>query len=317
MENIYQIEDIEIHSFDFTDLDLITKSIELLNSNSTHERHNLAYWRWRFDSNPFAENYGWYAKEIKSGELAAILLFWPWKYNYNKKEYLFYQAIDGITNQKYRNKGIFMHINKIALSYFNENNHALFGIPNGKSYPTYKKLNWKTIEKIDPYIVPLTPVKSTFRLFFGTSSKSEMSLQDYKVKPFDIKNEDHTKIKTHWTRELIDWRFVKHPLFNYYAFHSSNCDIIFKLKVRGKMTEAQILFSNIMEATSFKKFKKFLIKHQFDLISYYGSNTVLDQIIKKTILKVRKKKTLFLVLKDIPELRGVPFTIEQAERDTT
>lgn len=317
MEKIFQLSDFEILPFDFEDFALITESIKLLNSNSNKNKQNIEFWRWRYNENPFAKSLGWYAKEKDTKEIAAILLFWPWKYYYNSKEYLFYQAIDGITNKKYQKIGIFLAVNKTAMDFFSRNNYALFGIPNGQSYPTYRKLKWETIERINPYLIPLSPVKTLIRYIFRKSIKPEIELQDHRIKPLNVEIEESNKINTIWTEELINWRFVKHPYFKYYTFVSNDSKFIFKTIARGNLIEAQIMLSNIDETDSFTKFKKFLKKHHVDILSYYGSNTKLIHIINNSIYKIKQKKILYLVLKDLPELHGIPFRFEQAERDTT
>jgi hypothetical protein len=309
------LEDFEVSPIDFSDKPMVAKANDLLNSTSAIKKHSMEFWEWRFDNSPFAPSHGWWAVEKQSKELAAVVTYWSWKFTYQSKEYQFYQAMNGAANEKFRGLGVFKELNIKAMEYYKDKQIPLFGIPNKNSYPTYKRLGWDTIQPLNTTFIIVSPIRSLINFIFGKRKKPADLLLRNAFEPFDAIPERTDVIRTNWNRENLTWRFGSHPKFTYFRYHEGKTDVIFRIREKGKLHEGQIIYSCLPDFKSYLKFRKFMRKNNLDLLSYYGVNTNMNIYLKKILLKIKKKESLYFVVKNIPELDNIPFVIELAERD--
>lgn len=308
---------IVICSFDFKDEGLINHTLDLLNYGSKRHKHTRAYWDWRFEENPFGPSLGWYAKDLVNSKLAGVLLWWPWKYNINNSNVLFYQAINGKTAPEYRNIGIFYELNRVAINYFTERNIPLYGVPNSQSYPSYVKLQWFTLTAVQPYYFLVSPFKTLIKLL-TKRQKVTFNSQLFDLSGINIKKQNFPAnvLYTEWDKNTLHWRFCKHPLFSYYYFSINGKLIIFKIKDRNKLLEAQVVFCSFNKYSEIRKFTNFLNEQRVDLISYFGYNTECLRLFKRRILRYKLKKSLYFVINDRRYSAPVNFSLELAETDT-
>ncbi len=309
---------IVIFPFDFSDEILIQKAINLLNEGTLKKKHTREFWDWRFANNPFGESYGWYAKDTITGDLAGILLWWPWKFNAGKQDGRFYQAINGKISEKYRHRKIFLRLNNTAIDFFQDLNAGLFGFPNENSYPGYQKLGWMTFTRINPFLIPLSPVRTLLKFFLGNKEDADV----LSVKPcinFRFKNlESQTGsfLTTLWNVQNLTWRFQNHPAHEYCYFNINDSLFIYRTKKRSRFIEAQVVFSDIVCKSDYQQLKKHLRKRGVDFLTYFGFNTLLNDILRKKIFKLTLKKNLYFIVQNSDILQQGNIRLEMAETDS-
>lgn len=317
MEKLIRDSEIKILPFDFGDDSLIDETIKLLNDGSKLKKHNLEFWDWKFNKNPFGKSIGWYAKDNNNNCLAGVLLWWPWKFTIGNVEVSFYQAINGKTNASYRNLGIFYKLNSTAINYFRSMNVGLIGFPNDQSYPSYRKLGWNTLTIIHPIYIAISPLKTITKLLakrkFVTNSPTLSGEDNF---DFNFRIDQNTFIQTSWSNPLIEWRFKMHPIHKYYCFMDSQNHFVYRIKQRGLFWEAQVVYSQLRDPGNLHYFIKHLSNREIDFLSYFGYNTVLDATLKRFIIKYRLKKPLYFVLDYSTDFGEIPFRFEMAETDS-
>lgn len=309
---------IEIFPFDFSDEKLILEAINLLNEGTEKKKHTPEFWEWRFSGNPFGESLGWYAREMISGDLAGILLWWPWRFISENQEKLFYQAINGKTASRYRNLKIFYSLNSIAIQHFQEINIGLFGYANENSYPNYRNTGWKLLTRVHPILIPVSPIRSLMRLFLKSQSLMPEASDPEQIQFFFHNHEgkNENQIKTNWDNRILSWRFFQHPVHKYSYFYKNESLIIFRIKKRRKLKEAQIVFSDLAEKSDYHDFVGLLKRQHFDIMSYFGFNSLLSEILKRKLFRFTMKKDLYFIVNDTEFLRNKQLRFEMAEADS-
>jgi len=121
---------------------------------------------------------------------------------------------------------------------------------------------------------------------------------------------------TPWNKDIIEWRFFKHPVFNYRFFFVGNDIIIYKTKNRFRLYEAQVVLSTITDHKVIKVFIKYLKEEGVDFISYYGLNTKFNRFFNHKVFKYKLKKKLYFVISNSSYLEKSVFRIELAELDS-
>jgi hypothetical protein len=308
---------IAFHKFDFSDSLLTERALDLLNANQVKSRHNRAFWDWRFLMNPFGVSHGWYALDEEKDRLAGLLMWWPWRFTGPGGEITAYQAINGITAEEYRNMGIFLNLNGCAIGYFNDGDYILYGFPNEKSYPAYRRLEWYTAGKIHLLIAPVSYLKG-LRMSIAAESDDIIPVE-YLYRGEELRlQRDKNAISTKWTGESLRWRFAEHPRKRYYIYRRPSGDIIFTLRHYRFFSEARIVFTNTLGSGLFRDFRRFLSCYPIAVCSYYGSDTPFLRQIAGFPLTCRHFKKVWLVT-DKPVFSSVdtPVAVEFCEMDTT
>jgi hypothetical protein len=318
MEKQKRSPEIEFLPFDFENQKLVEEAINLLNEGTSAKRHNMDFWNWRFKENPFGKSLGWYAMDNLNKKLAGILLWWPWKFTVNGNEVLFYQAINGKTSNECRNLGVFRTLNDLSLKYFQSQNIGLYGFPNENSYPSYHEPVWKTVTKVQPWLVPVSFRTSLFNLLINKKPDLQ-TVSGFKNLTTDILNEISTSasiLMTAWNSISIQWRFESHPLHVYKFFNFQNQFIIYRIKKRFRFFEAQIVFSDIADDSILPVFMKHLKCNGIDFMTYFGHNTTLSKILKRRMIKFKLKKNLHFVIHNATETEVSQIRFEMAEADS-
>ncbi len=309
--------DIGYFEFDFSSIELADEALFLLNSGTKHQKHNREFWNWRFNENPFGKSYGWYARDLKTNRLASVLLWWPWKFRMGNEEKLCYQAINGKTDARFRLSGVFFHLNELSLKFFSEMDVLLYGFPNENSYPSYSKLNWKTVTDIHPDYYCVSPIRTVAGMFGLSKSDHQKQFdlpQDWNYSSW---NQSTGYVRTLWNAESFGWRFRKHPLHQYhYYFDQEKNLIVYRLKKRGIFKEAQIVFSDTVGEKFLKDFINKLKSENIDFFSYFGNHTNLQHILKKRMCRFSLKKSLKLVVNSKSFFKDMPLRFEMAEADS-
>lgn len=107
-----------------------------------------------------------------------------------------YQCVDTFTLQEYRKVGIFQHGTEFLIKHYNFN---FFNCPNENSEPQYKKYGWEINTTLKPKLSNFNAMKS--------------------FSP-----------EINWTKETLQWRYKKHPVFKYLQFTQDSKFFIFRVK---------------------------------------------------------------------------------------
>lgn len=117
------------------------KQLELFNkafgTNFTKEK-----WDIKHNNNPYkgsSENICMYDENV----LVGFNLFMPQKYVIDNKEIVFLQSCESVVDQHYQGHGYLREILSKAEEILRSRYPVIFGIPNNKSKPTFKKLGYK------------------------------------------------------------------------------------------------------------------------------------------------------------------------------
>lgn len=300
MNKPYQFKNFEILPFDFSNNPLIDEAICLLNAETTSKKHNRAFWDWKFLNNPFGPSVGWYARENDTKKLAGVLLWWPWKFYNLNQEVIYYQAINGKTDSEYRNAGIFLELNRVAIDFFRKGSNNLYGVPNNQSYPSYVKLGWETISTLNPVYIAISPIKTFLKILYNRKQVDHKpTVSELAGLRFEADNKSF--LSTKWNQSLIEWRFLKHPNNTYSFYRDGENFIVYKINSKAKFIEAKVIMTSITQSFELKHFFNHLNSDDIDFVSYYGCNTLFYNILNKQVKKYRvnKNRLFFVVNKNI------------------
>lgn len=130
-----------------------------------------------FDEDELVGIFGLQKKELVSGEEVG-------------------QAIDLLIAPKWRGKGLFSRLGKMAISHF-EGLQALCCLPNARGKTALENsLGWKTLGQINTWVYPYTP------------------LEDKEHKP-KRPLEKECLYSFLYTPQIREWRYDRHPKYNY------------------------------------------------------------------------------------------------------
>lgn len=123
-------------------------------------RKTESYWHWKHVENPFGESIGTLAKARSTGEVVAVRSFMKWRFSINASNLVAVRAVDTVTAQMWRGKGIFKTLTMEALKDLDAMEVDLvFNTPNRNSAPGYIKMGWRCVDSVPLYIRPLKPLK--------------------------------------------------------------------------------------------------------------------------------------------------------------
>ena len=251
---------INIERLEFDSKDSILEVLSLLNLAFDTEAFNIPWWNWKYSSNPFGEPLGWFATVSGEAAMVGVRLLWPWVFTFRDKCSVFYQAVDTATHPDFRGYGIFSALTSNALAHVVDLNSSIYNFPNEQSYPAYKKLQWEDLGNIPWINIPIS-IGSFLKKKEIKGFEEECGLNYKLVGSHDIKfKRDESFWSTNWTNEIIKWRFVDNPIYDYYYYSNDYGSIIFKVKYVRSFKIAQIVLSQAERKCFFIDAKKFLDK---------------------------------------------------------
>jgi hypothetical protein len=196
-----------------------------------------SFWRWKHVDNAFGRSPVLLAFE--KDVLIGVRAFMRWEWRQGDKTYKAVRAVDTATHPQHQGKGIFKTLTlQLVDQCKGEGVDFIFNTPNKSSKPGYLKMGWMSQGKLKLHLKPVLSktqsigFESTYSI--GNVMK-EMNTQIYLPSP---------DIATNITTSFLDWRYIKNPNINYYAFsnHRTNPTYltIFRLKKFRWGTEFRI-----------------------------------------------------------------------------
>ena len=145
--------------------------VDLFNQVFEKER-NISDFINQFENNDLGYSYFGLIKN-ESNEIVASYAVKPFRYKFQKKEFIFGQSVDTMVRKDYR--GNAFNLKKLSEKVYsalrNDNIAFVFGFPNKEIYFIRKKLlKWRDIGNLDIYITPLSHNNKILHFFFKLSS---------------------------------------------------------------------------------------------------------------------------------------------------
>lgn len=271
---------------------------------------DLKKWRWKYLDNPLNENL--IAVYEEDGKIVSEEAIVPLKFYYKGKILKVGHSVDSMTLKEYRGKGIFKKLALLTLKEGQVLGYSFFyGFPNPNSKPIYlNKLNWKLIGNIRRWIFPLnlnflsTKIKVKLSLLnpiFKIGKNLIKTKRDFK-RVYDFKNSDKYLqiLKNHYDmfilrdEEFLNWRYLKHPYYNYDIFSDSDNLFVLRLKSidikRGSIEE--FIFKDEKSFLDMINFAiRYFIDNDIDLVDIWiKEKDPLEKILfKKGFIPYNKK----------------------------
>lgn len=294
--------------------------IELFSLVTPELEVDLKKWRWKYLDNPSKENL--IAVYEEDGKIVSEEAIAPLKFYYKGEILKIGHSVDSMTLKEFRGKGIFKKLALLTLKEGAERGYSFFyGFPNPNSKPIYlNKLNWKLIGNIRRWIFPLN------LNFLSTKFKVNLSFVNpiFKIgknliKPkrefkrvYDFENRDRYLqiLKNHYdmfilrNEEFLNWRYLKHPYYNYDIFSDSDNLFVLRLKEvdikRGSIEE--FIFKDEKSFSDMINFAiKYFIDNDIDLVDIWiKEKDHLEKILlKKGFIPYNKKPIIVYPFTDI------------------
>jgi hypothetical protein len=197
-------------------------------------------WTWKFFNNPQGNHYSYAA--LCDGKIVGFMGGMAWRLNILRNEYVGVQTTDLMIHPAYRIKGIFVSLNRKYMSEIAKKSDFHYGCTNPVSVKLYpkkynmlplhpqrlikilkiKSLLWKQLKSGKGVKFP--GFKALTRRFIGhrRESPSYGGLEVKEIKEFDQRFDDLWKrfvgfvdIATVRDSKYLNWRYVKHPQYNY------------------------------------------------------------------------------------------------------
>lgn len=199
-------------------------------------RKTEKYWRWKHIENPFGESAGTLAMAAdSSGGIVAVRSFMQWRFLSGTMELTAVRAVDTVTADAWRGKGIFKQLTLQAVKNLEADGVDLvFNTPNQNSAPGYLKMGWCDIGSVPLYIRPLKPLRIVGALIkgkFGAGPVTPTWYPDEAQLPRWAEWEDRSEIiavmrshemnrrpfglRTVRTADYLSWRYGRNPQADY------------------------------------------------------------------------------------------------------
>ncbi|MGG7053953.1 GNAT family N-acetyltransferase [Nitrosomonas sp. ANs5] len=196
-------------------------------------RKTEKYWRWKHIENPFGMSLGTIANVQE--EVIAVRSFMQWRFLFGTTELTAVRAVDTVTADAWRGKGIFKQLTLQAVKNLEADGVDLvFNTPNQNSAPGYLKMGWCDIGSVPLYIRPLEPSRIVWALIKGKSGAGPVMpawYPDEAQLPRWVEWEDHGEIiavmrshemnrrpfglRTVRTADYLSWRYGRNPQADY------------------------------------------------------------------------------------------------------
>lgn len=199
-------------------------------------RKTEKYWRWKHIENPFGESAGTLAMASDgSGSVVAVRSFMQWRFLSGTMELTAVRAVDTVTADAWRGKGIFKQLTLQAVKNLEgEGVDLVFNTPNQNSAPGYLKMGWCDIGSVALYIRPLKPLTMLWALLrskWGADPATSTWHPDEAELPRWAEWENRSEIiavmrshemkrrafglRTVRTADYLSWRYGRNPQADY------------------------------------------------------------------------------------------------------
>ena len=166
------------HAFWTKDVDpALQAKLMLCFDKSFKQKSADGYFDWKYKENPAGDSLHVFTET--EGEVVASRVFWRMDLPNQRG----YQCVDTAVLESFRGRGLFSRSIDIAKEVLNGD--LIYNLPNSQSGPLYLKKGWAIIDNSE-----------SIRL----------------VNRFSLKNSP----EIHWNEDMLEWRFTRHPVSNYF-----------------------------------------------------------------------------------------------------
>lgn len=219
-------------------LDDILQLLATSLSDSGATRKTPAFWSWKHQYNPFGPSLGLAAVD-GNDKLVGLRPFMRWRLSEPKGEVLAVRAVDTVTDQHWRGRGIFSRLTIEGMKQLKSDGiQLIFNTPNANSRPGNLKLGWRVVERMPIYMTVLQPLRMVTALL-ARWPKEECSLPGWEAvsRGGVISWHSFTEFdeflnlvgvsetirgyhgyRTSRTAEYLNWRYREQPNIDYGVF---------------------------------------------------------------------------------------------------
>ncbi len=190
-------------------LDVLKASLGETSSKKTE-----AVWRYKHLDNPFGESLVLVAFENDSIIGVRALMRWQWQFG--KKVFSTFRAVDTATHPKHQGKGIFKRLTLRAIEIAQERDETfIFNTPNTQSLPGYLKMGWEEVNKLRIRVKPANPL-NWFDNKTGESYKVKNNCNGDQltnlVSDYNRLKSLENKLFTLKSSKYLSWRYENNPV---------------------------------------------------------------------------------------------------------
>ena len=196
------------------------------------------YWRWKHVHTPFGRSTGTVALSDAGEEVVGVRSFMRWTLAQPAagSALLAVRAVDTVTNDAWRGKGIFKRLTLAAIDDLErEGVDLIFNTPNRNSAPGYLKMGWQCVGAVPLFIRPVRPLRMVLRVLRRSSAPAPVwATSDFDGLPLwrDLSVLDEvlalvrghesarrsSGLRTPRTPEYLAWRYGAHPQAEYRVY---------------------------------------------------------------------------------------------------
>lgn len=196
-------------------------------------------WRWKHEESPFGPSPCLLA--IAGSEIVAVRAFLRWKWESGGRLVRALRAVDTATRPDWRGRGIFSELTEeLARQAAADGAAFVFNTPNSRSRPGYVRLGWRVVTRVPGWVRPAwrhSPVVSFPEVSEVLGHHGATGLTAA-TSPGDA------RYRTPRSREYLEWRYARAPLWRYHAAWAERGDaaalLIFRLRPRGRWRELRL-----------------------------------------------------------------------------
>ena len=225
-------------------------------------------WIWKHNENAFGKSEINLAFEGE--QLIGVRPFMRWNWKLNSGTLRSLRAVDTAIHPAFQGKGVFSTLTQELIREVEGNYDFIFNTPNKKSRLGYYKMGWKSLGRIPVYFM-IKPLNGIGKKKWDP--EQEFNIQN--VLAVFNNNMDAIQIMmpnaivSEKTIEIIEWRYLKCPIFSYYAIGELSGDnsylIIFRIIERFKLKELRIveflLHPEFTDNRNFDERFEYLLQH--------------------------------------------------------
>jgi len=249
------VSNLKIKLWDYRDTGKVEALCDTLKTVFPQSGYSAELFLWKHIHNPWGPSIVTYAEESATGKYGAVRAFWRHQICYNNKILLAFQPCDTATHPDFRKQGLFTKLTQLALDEAREQKASfVFNFPNPQSKPGYIKMGWHDMGKVITLIKPLN-YKRIVKHLFSNRGKPGNFVPLKKISSLGQDSDDETLGQLHLRntmaeaktiygsrdREMLYWRFFRHPENAYELINCGSCSAIVNLGIRGHLRELLIM----------------------------------------------------------------------------
>ena len=210
------------------------------------------WFKWKFEKSPYGKALIFAA--FDGEKVAGAVVFGFGKMQINRETVLCALSYDTFVDISYQGQHLFSKLIKGAFEECKAMGVKLiYNFPNPLSMPGFKKAGLIEVDGYyNYYTMPVCPVGflKHFRDIhkgFIKNTSNYVSIKDTKIPKFSTPQIIPNVYTPIWTQEYIKWRFLSHPVSEYYIHSEGGVFAVAQVGYRGKIKESRILFITATE----------------------------------------------------------------------